>query len=321
MLLDAHLSPLVSIGIPTYNRPNGLKRTLSALLQQSYTNIEIIVSDNGSPQKEEIRQIVTDFQDSRIQLTQHPVNQGVFFNFQYVLSVAKGEFFMWAADDDDWDRDFISKLVPLLLEDTTKIVAVPFVRYYKVNHILDDKKEEILLNTQEYHLLEYLASATSTYSRCKHYLTSRDNINKANIIYGIFRRTHIQTIFNDWFDANYYPFTSSDELLMFMAMNCGGLAHYNGYLRSVYVHTDSESSKQEYSETKLLHTNSILHEIITKNTTLTLIEKLYLHLLVIRRAYLMRRSFFKYKLGAFLEKIHLLQLYRKYIKKLLFTAL
>jgi len=41
-------SPLVSIGIPTYNRPNELKIAIESIVNQKYNNLEIIVSDNCS---------------------------------------------------------------------------------------------------------------------------------------------------------------------------------------------------------------------------------------------------------------------------------
>ena len=58
--------PLVSIGIPTYNRPEGLRAALLAITRQTYKNIEVIVSDNASPGGEIIR-IMDDFckNDSR----------------------------------------------------------------------------------------------------------------------------------------------------------------------------------------------------------------------------------------------------------------
>ena len=40
--------PLVSVGIPTYNRPEGLRRTLECITKQTYKNLEIIVSNNCS---------------------------------------------------------------------------------------------------------------------------------------------------------------------------------------------------------------------------------------------------------------------------------
>ena len=42
-------TPLVTVGIPTYNRPEGLERTLACITQQTYPNLEIIISDNCSP--------------------------------------------------------------------------------------------------------------------------------------------------------------------------------------------------------------------------------------------------------------------------------
>ena len=49
--------PLVSIGIPTYDRPEGLRRTLAVRNGQTYANLEIIVSDNASP-GDETEQVV-----------------------------------------------------------------------------------------------------------------------------------------------------------------------------------------------------------------------------------------------------------------------
>ena len=47
MITDTNL-PLVTVGIPTYNRPKGLERTLQCILNQTYANLEIIISDNCS---------------------------------------------------------------------------------------------------------------------------------------------------------------------------------------------------------------------------------------------------------------------------------
>ena len=43
-----NLTPLVSIGIPAYNRPIGLSRLIRQVQNQTYANIEIIISDNCS---------------------------------------------------------------------------------------------------------------------------------------------------------------------------------------------------------------------------------------------------------------------------------
>jgi glycosyltransferase involved in cell wall biosynthesis len=104
--------PLVSIGVPTYNRPAGLRKALTAITRQSYRNIEVIVSDNGSP-GEEVKQVVKEFSngDPRVIFYSHDVNQGPTFNFRFVLEKANADYFMWAADDDEWLEDNFLELL------------------------------------------------------------------------------------------------------------------------------------------------------------------------------------------------------------------
>jgi glycosyltransferase involved in cell wall biosynthesis len=93
--------PKVSIGMPTYNRPQGLKRALKGIVEQTYQNLEVIVSDNASP-GDEVETVVCEFMlcDARIQYYQQAENFGPEYNFQFVLDRATGDFFMWTSDDD-----------------------------------------------------------------------------------------------------------------------------------------------------------------------------------------------------------------------------
>jgi len=102
--------PLVSVGIPTYNRPDGLHRTLECITGQTYRNLEIIISDNCS-QGEQTRKVAEEFirNDPRIRYYRQEKNTGPTFNFQFVLAQANGEYFMWAADDDEWEVTCIEK--------------------------------------------------------------------------------------------------------------------------------------------------------------------------------------------------------------------
>lgn len=126
--------PLVSVGIPTYNRPEGLRRTLECITGQTYQNLEIIVSDNCSPGPETER-VVREFmeKDSRIQYFKQEENKGPTFNFRFVLEKATGEYFMWAADDDDWDPTYVEKCVNALLERPNAALAYsdPYFRDYQ----------------------------------------------------------------------------------------------------------------------------------------------------------------------------------------------
>ncbi len=102
--------PLVSVGVPTYNRPKGLRRTLECITKQTYKNLEIIISDNCSTDSD-VQRIIIEYKanDNRIKYYQQTENNGVLFNFSFVLKKATGEYFMWAADDDEWDKTFIEK--------------------------------------------------------------------------------------------------------------------------------------------------------------------------------------------------------------------
>lgn len=105
-------SPLVSVGITTYNNPKGLRRTLMCITKQTYKNLEIIVSNDCSPSKE-TETIVREFikKDARIRYFSQKVNKGSHFNYKFVLRKATGKYFMWADDDDCWLPEFVGTLV------------------------------------------------------------------------------------------------------------------------------------------------------------------------------------------------------------------
>ena len=116
----AEEQPLVSVGIPTYSRPEELKRTLECITGQSYQNLEIIVSDNCSPD-EQVQKVAREFalKDPRIKYHLQNKNIGAVQNFKFVFQQATGKYFMWVADDDDWDEKFIETGIQTLLADTS----------------------------------------------------------------------------------------------------------------------------------------------------------------------------------------------------------
>lgn len=101
---------LVSIGVPTFNRPELLERALEHLINQSYRNIEILVSDNAStdPGMQEVIQRFA-AKDGRIDATLQPTALSPYKNFIYVLEKSRGKFFMWAADDDYIEPWFVER--------------------------------------------------------------------------------------------------------------------------------------------------------------------------------------------------------------------
>jgi glycosyltransferase involved in cell wall biosynthesis len=97
----ANHPPLVTIGIPTYNRPMGLRRILQEITHQTYRNLEIIVSDNHSS-GDETERIAREFMqaDQRIRYFRQPENIGSFNNYMFLFNQSKGAYFAWVCDDD-----------------------------------------------------------------------------------------------------------------------------------------------------------------------------------------------------------------------------
>lgn len=104
--------PLVSVGIPTYNRPEGLRKTLVCITQQTYSKLEIIISDNASTDPQ-VKATAHEFmaKDDRIRYIRQPKNVGQFFNFKAVMAAATGDYFTWAADDDERAERYIEQCI------------------------------------------------------------------------------------------------------------------------------------------------------------------------------------------------------------------
>lgn len=113
----ANKTPKVSIGVPVYNAERYLRTALDSLLAQTYADFELLISDNASTDATEAiyREYAT--RDARIRYSRQPVNKGAAFNFNAVMRMATGEYFMWAAADDLRDPDFLRLAVAVLDSD------------------------------------------------------------------------------------------------------------------------------------------------------------------------------------------------------------
>ncbi|MGB3266736.1 MAG: glycosyltransferase [Microcoleus sp.] len=105
--------PLVSICIPTYNGEAFIEETIKSALAQTYTNIELIVSDDGSTDR--TIAIAQSFQsqtsaDFRIILHR---NYGLSQNWNFCISQAKGEYIKFLFQDDLLEPECIEKMVAL----------------------------------------------------------------------------------------------------------------------------------------------------------------------------------------------------------------
>ncbi len=106
--------PRVSIGVPVYNGQNYLAAALDSLLAQTFGDLEIVISDNGSTDR--TAEICRDYaaRDRRVRYHRQLTNRGAGWNFSEVFRLARGEYFKWAAHDDLCAPTLIARCVERL---------------------------------------------------------------------------------------------------------------------------------------------------------------------------------------------------------------
>jgi glycosyltransferase involved in cell wall biosynthesis len=100
-------SPKVSVGMPVFNGESTVSQAIESILNQTFSDLELIISDNCST--DATAAICHDYakKDSRVRYIRQPKNIGAVQNFRFVLKESTGLYFMWAAADDSRSLDFI----------------------------------------------------------------------------------------------------------------------------------------------------------------------------------------------------------------------
>ena len=116
-------APRVSVGLIVYNGERYLESAIETLLAQTYTDFELIISDNGSTDGTERIGRETVERDSRVRYARSDVNRGVSWNLNNVVHLARGTYFMWAGHDDIHGPEFIARCVAALEADPDVVYA------------------------------------------------------------------------------------------------------------------------------------------------------------------------------------------------------
>lgn len=119
--------PLVSIMIPTYNRPEMFEETLKSALSQTYENFEVIVCDNSTDER--TAELITKYlSDERLRYFRNKsakTKEDNFLPFEYL---AKGEYLQWCMDDD------------ILLPDKLKKMIAEFMKHPEVTLVTSQRR-------------------------------------------------------------------------------------------------------------------------------------------------------------------------------------
>lgn len=175
--------PLVSVGLPTYNRPEGLRKCLEYLIAQTYPNFEVIISDNCSSDPA-VQDIIVQFaaNDKRIKHFRQTENIGLEGNFNYVFSQSAAPYFMWMSDDDYFDKDYIEKCVNFLEANPGYILCSGVAKYYSGDKFLFEenmfKVDEELSRKRVFKYFSKVGKNGNFYGVFKRSLADREPIGK-----------------------------------------------------------------------------------------------------------------------------------------------
>jgi glycosyltransferase involved in cell wall biosynthesis len=109
-------APRLTIGLPVYNGENYVAESLDALLGQSFTDFELIISDNASTDGTADICRRYEKQDSRVRYFRQPRNLGIAGNCNFLTGQATGELYKEASHDDLYARDLLARCIEALDE-------------------------------------------------------------------------------------------------------------------------------------------------------------------------------------------------------------
>ena len=116
-------TPRLSVGLPVFNGEKYLRQAIDSILNQTYQNFELIISDNASTDR--TREICIEYltKDSRIRYYRSRRNRGAAWNWNRVFKLSSGEYFKWVAHDDTMVPEFFSKCIYVLEQDPSIILC------------------------------------------------------------------------------------------------------------------------------------------------------------------------------------------------------
>ena len=188
--------PKISIGLPIYNSEKFIHKRIENLLTQTFTDFELIISDNASTDNSV--KICKEFMknDSRIKLYVQDHNIGQFKNYNFVLEQALGEYFVWIAADDLLLPKFLEKNVKILDTKKNVVTSVSKLRMFgEFTASLKENKNDSVLNKIEKKIKtrvaymdcfpisgEYNNKVCSFFKKCRH----------SQVFYGLHRTDAIK---------------------------------------------------------------------------------------------------------------------------------
>jgi glycosyltransferase involved in cell wall biosynthesis len=131
-------TPALSIGLPVYNGQRYLSKALHSLLNQDFEDFELIISDNGSTDGTEIICREAAARDRRVRYVRSDQNRGATWNFRRVFELSRGEFFKYAAYDDECYPTMLRRCMEAMIAGGPEVALV-----YTESEVIDENSEII----------------------------------------------------------------------------------------------------------------------------------------------------------------------------------
>lgn len=151
-------TPWVSFCIATYRRPDILEKTLRQIARQTFSDFEVIVSDNDPEQSS--KNVVESLGDPKFHYYSNSTNVGMVKNFNVALSHARGSYIVMIADDDPPQTDFLTVIHELFIS------KPDYGAYFGACEVLIESEEAAAVYQVKVGSIRFLADAPLDAIRC-----------------------------------------------------------------------------------------------------------------------------------------------------------
>ncbi|MBA4058590.1 MAG: hypothetical protein C0490_27995, partial [Marivirga sp.] len=163
LLRNTFMKPLISLIVPVYNVERFIERCLISLINQTYSNLEIIVVNDGSTDGSRVIAQAVSVKDKRVILIDQ-CNMGLGEARNTGIKNSAGEFAVFI-DSDDWiEERMIELLVSSAILSNADIVCCGF------NEIIENERNSYFLNMELNSENDYIALCLNEVHKNKHWV-------------------------------------------------------------------------------------------------------------------------------------------------------
>ncbi|MGH8502333.1 MAG: glycosyltransferase family 2 protein [Gammaproteobacteria bacterium] len=243
-------SVAVSIGMPVYNGEKYLRAALDCFLHQTFSDFELIISDNASMDATEA--ICRDYaaRDRRIHYFRNTKNIGAAKNFNRVLALASGKYFKWASHDDLHEPDYLERCVSVLDRDPSVVLCNSKTQYVdsKGVRISLENDADAPVTASEVCALDDPAARLSSPRACRRFSDILTTPLACVDIFGLSRSDVLKST------SGLGPYFGSDRVLLAELALRGRIYHVPAYLFSWRNHVD-QATRQDAMSRQRRHGN------------------------------------------------------------------